>query len=461
MPASPPFRDTETSTGWEGVKAHPDAPAGGSGPGFSRPSHSHEEKSLWGGVSEFLDAGIHGVESIGDSVYHVAADAVNGATEMEEGCENVFLAVERAKNYAGGAILESTGFELAQLRDGLVEALLFSLAILVLSTSIGAVAGGILVGLVSAGTGTAVGLATGADVGLDIGLAILNWLGIAFLMVYVATHLQVVMSYARRGVSLAWVAGRNPNHEREADIEAAARMLSKAAGEFFGIVLQGIVLYVMHEVGTNVFTRVTSSERYAEVMAGLIEKLKRSRFGEGFANFIERNFPKLLETAAQRRKAETDAGGGGGGGGEGGGGGSGSGGGGSSASAGSQSSAEPAARKPRMPSKTNKNIDQTKTAQNPDGSTTFYDKSGNAVTYNNSGYPDFSPYAEAEVKVDGLKGTIPPDDKLANQAAGLSSTPEGYTWHHVEDGETMQLVPTDIHSTFPHTGGASMIRNQP
>ena len=68
MPASPPFRDTEFSIGWEGEKLHPDAPSGGGGTGFFASSDSHEEKSLKGGVSEFFDADIHGLESIGDSV---------------------------------------------------------------------------------------------------------------------------------------------------------------------------------------------------------------------------------------------------------------------------------------------------------------------------------------------------------------------------------------------------------
>ena len=105
-----------------------------------------------------------------------------------------------------------------------------------------------------------------------------------------------------------------------------------------------------------------------------------------------------------------------------------------------------------MPSEKNKNIDSTRTTRNADGSTTFYDKQGRGVTYNKEGYPDFSPYSEAEVKLQGLKGTMPPDDDLANQAVGLSSTPDGYTWHHVEDGETMQLVPSDITQDVPAHG---------
>jgi hypothetical protein len=113
---------------------------------------------------------------------------------------------------------------------------------------------------------------------------------------------------------------------------------------------------------------------------------------------------------------------------------------------------------PRMPTTKNKNIDHSRTMKNPDGSTTYYDHKGRNVTYSKERYPDFSPYSEAEVKVNGLKGAIPPDDTIANKAVGLKSTPDDFTWHHVEDGKTMQLVPTDIHSTFQHTGGGSKLR---
>jgi filamentous hemagglutinin len=46
---------------------------------------------------------------------------------------------------------------------------------------------------------------------------------------------------------------------------------------------------------------------------------------------------------------------------------------------------------------------------------------------------------------------------MANEAAGLIETPEGYVWHHVEDTTTMQLVPQDIHQAVRHTGGAAII----
>ena len=92
---------------------------------------------------------------------------------------------------------------------------------------------------------------------------------------------------------------------------------------------------------------------------------------------------------------------------------------------------------------------------------------------NGEKYPRFEKYAKATVKFDaptietalnhtGLSGNYYWDSKLANQACGYSSTPQGYVWHHVEDMKTMILVPQDLHSValggMPHTGGASMIR---
>jgi hypothetical protein len=83
------------------------------------------------------------------------------------------------------------------------------------------------------------------------------------------------------------------------------------------------------------------------------------------------------------------------------------------------------------------------------------------VNFNKEGYPDFSPYATDSVKID-MQGdrsdAINGDFGKANAAAGYDSTPDGYTWHHHQDRETMQLVPTDLHKNIPHSGGVSEIK---
>jgi hypothetical protein len=64
------------------------------------------------------------------------------------------------------------------------------------------------------------------------------------------------------------------------------------------------------------------------------------------------------------------------------------------------------------------------------------------------------------VRVKRLTGNDGIDQGLADEAAGFKKgeTPQGYVWHHVEDGKTMQLVPQYINNNTPHTGGAALLR---
>jgi uncharacterized protein YukE len=89
------------------------------------------------------------------------------------------------------------------------------------------------------------------------------------------------------------------------------------------------------------------------------------------------------------------------------------------------------------------------------------------VPFRESGFPDFTQYADdaaktlgrdTTVKVDGITGNRPKDFALANKAAGFKRTPEGYTWHHVEDCMHMQLVPTTVHKPTSHSGCVQLIK---
>jgi hypothetical protein len=81
------------------------------------------------------------------------------------------------------------------------------------------------------------------------------------------------------------------------------------------------------------------------------------------------------------------------------------------------------------------------------------------VWFTEQGFPDFGPYVKASHKFENLKGNYTTDIDMANKESGFSRTPDGYTWHHVEDGKTMQLVPLELHRQVPHTGGVAVIRN--
>ncbi|MFB1050041.1 HNH endonuclease [Paraliobacillus sp. JSM ZJ581] len=108
------------------------------------------------------------------------------------------------------------------------------------------------------------------------------------------------------------------------------------------------------------------------------------------------------------------------------------------------------------------------------GTWTYTNKSGASVSYPN-GYPNFTPFMHPNVKpvkigVHSPKNN-PKDFENANKAARLTKDtdpriidirrpPDGYTWHHHEDGKTMMLVDEDIHREFRHIGGQSKVNGK-
>jgi A nuclease of the HNH/ENDO VII superfamily with conserved WHH len=86
------------------------------------------------------------------------------------------------------------------------------------------------------------------------------------------------------------------------------------------------------------------------------------------------------------------------------------------------------------------------------------------VKFTPEGYPDFAPHAmqlpngKKHVEIP-FTGSRKADDITANAKAGLRDTPIDFTWHHVEDGKTMILVPKKLHRVVTHTGGTAAYKH--
>jgi hypothetical protein len=79
------------------------------------------------------------------------------------------------------------------------------------------------------------------------------------------------------------------------------------------------------------------------------------------------------------------------------------------------------------------------------------------VLFDTDGFPDFRAAGVVQKEVNIVStGSRSGDFAAANRAAGFMETPKGMTWHHHQDGTTMQLVPTDVHAKTGHTGGFSL-----
>lgn len=77
------------------------------------------------------------------------------------------------------------------------------------------------------------------------------------------------------------------------------------------------------------------------------------------------------------------------------------------------------------------------------------------------GFVIFDDYAVARVQLPGLTGLNGGADDMARANLvhhGTTKSLPGYTWHHLEDGKTMILIPTELHEAYRHTGGADLLR---
>ena len=81
------------------------------------------------------------------------------------------------------------------------------------------------------------------------------------------------------------------------------------------------------------------------------------------------------------------------------------------------------------------------------------------IRMSEQGFAIFDEYAIARVVLEGLTGNEDEDIRRANILHhGSPESIPGYTWHHLEDGKTLILIPTDLHQAYPHTGGAALLR---
>jgi hypothetical protein len=202
--------------------------------------------------------------------------------DIQERAEAVLDAIKTGQRYAPAAIVEATGVELGAVLDGLLPGLLLCLCIVAATTALGTAAGA-AVGALALGVGAAPGALLGASAGFEGGLMLLEGLGIAFLAGVIGSCLVDAASLARSAVNEAWHSvddrGSHALH-----VDHAGRTLAAAAGVVMRGVLQGIVAYLL----------ASGSSAAASKVPGLVSKLRASRFGQGFATWIERNWRALV-----------------------------------------------------------------------------------------------------------------------------------------------------------------------
>ncbi|MEL7571255.1 MAG: HNH endonuclease, partial [Eubacteriaceae bacterium] len=88
------------------------------------------------------------------------------------------------------------------------------------------------------------------------------------------------------------------------------------------------------------------------------------------------------------------------------------------------------------------------------GNWTYINSKGDTVTYIN----EFAQFNGDEINIGKFRYRAADFRRVNKLLHNKPKNPE-YTWHHKEDGETLQLVQKDIHKEFTHKGGISVIKN--
>jgi len=252
---------------------HPDAPAGGPGCGcFERPGPLLEPPSC--------SAAPHWDSPAG---WHFNWHSELPRLVVAERAKAVYHALIGAGAYVPAAVRKATGQELGAIIADIVPGLLMFVGLLAATTALGAVAGG-AVGALFAGVGAVPGAVIGAHMGLGAGTAILEYLGLAFLVVYIGAGLLQAADVAADSVRLAWHS-QDRRSARSTDIDQASHRLADAVALVFRGVLQGLVAFLLAKGSAAAASRVPE----------LAAKLRASKLGAGFAEWVEKNWARLIE----------------------------------------------------------------------------------------------------------------------------------------------------------------------
>jgi hypothetical protein len=284
---------------------HPDAPAGGGGLGrftsrkpygtssviafhsHTGPRDARESDWVLRMNRSFTEAEMAGSGDILDDIWEIGRRAKNVKTAYD-------LALDK---YVGPMILEETGEGLEEILKALIPGLMMALVVVVGTTALGTGIG-FGIGLIFGGVGAGPGALVGAKAGLTLGLWLLKWMGLAFLVIYIAENFGEVLELLKSGITHAWNAsdGGTPEKEREG-VDRGARDMARAVAVVVRLVLEGIVQYLLAKGTVAIASR----------LAQLVGNLRKSKFGNGFADWVEKNHRKLFENPKLNRKKGSTA----------------------------------------------------------------------------------------------------------------------------------------------------------
>jgi len=198
--------------------------------------------------------------------------------------KDVKRAIEIARQAAPTEIQRQTGYAVSEFLDSILPALLQICVVQASATALGATVGAII-GAAFGGVGALPGAVEGGALGFGLSATLLGWLGLGFLFVAVGQSLVSIGSLLQHAVSRAWRAVDHPD-QRRFDVQQAGQDLARAMGLLMLLILQAIAAWLL--------------KRGLDKLPELIAELRRSKLGQGFAEWVEKNAARLRDDPALR-----------------------------------------------------------------------------------------------------------------------------------------------------------------
>jgi hypothetical protein len=187
---------------------------------------------IWIPSADFAKS-LHGVLNSGSLTYNVAsALGIAGFLERAGQLYTDFKdAIALSGKYLPGAIAKHAEESILGILESLMWMAVGAVALLAITTAVGAAIGALAGG---------VGAAPGAAAGFEVGLALLDWIGLAFLVKWIGSAVVRIGSTFGTFFGAVWNA-RGDQHA----IDAAARAFAEAIGTLVGVLLEALVMWAI------------------------------------------------------------------------------------------------------------------------------------------------------------------------------------------------------------------------
>ncbi|TXT27317.1 MAG: hypothetical protein FD134_68 [Gallionellaceae bacterium] len=153
-------------------------------------------------------------------------------------------------NLASSAVLRRTGYAAEEFISGLIPGMVMMLGVWAATTGLGAAIGAAL-GAFAGGFGAIPGGVAGGAIGSKTALVVMTWLGLSFLLYFIAGNVGELASMMKNAVVRAWDAGDLQEPKRSIEIYKAAEEWAEAVGLLVLIILQAIVAYITKNMGVK------------------------------------------------------------------------------------------------------------------------------------------------------------------------------------------------------------------